>query len=80
MADENNNNIKKKCGGRGKAMFAYGVIQLGSSVISAIALASIAFSFSSLQKVSSVFNQCVMEIEANGESSTNAIRYCNGGK
>ena len=41
---------KKKCGGKGKAMFAYGIIQLGSSVVSAIALAAIAFSFCSLKK------------------------------
>ncbi len=79
MADENIQE-KKKCGGRGKAMFAYGFIQLGSNVISAIALAAIAFSFCSLKKEAKVFNECVEEIQASGKSSSNAVRFCNGGK
>ena len=29
---EENKTDKKKCGGKGKAMFAYGIIQLGSIV------------------------------------------------
>ena len=33
---------KQKCGGKGKAMFAYGLIQLSSNLVSAIALAAIA--------------------------------------
>ena len=47
---EENKKDKKKCGGKSKAMFAYGIIQLGSSVVSAIALAAIALSFYSLKK------------------------------
>ena len=71
---------KKKCGGKGKAMFAYGIIQLGSNVVSAVALAAIAFSLCSVKKDSQVFNECVEEIQANGKSASDAVRFCNGGK
>ena len=40
----------KKCVGRKKIMFAYGFIQLGSSLVSALALAAIAFGFCSVKK------------------------------
>jgi len=39
----------KKCSGK-NIMFAYGFIQLGSSFVSAIALAAIAFGFCSIKK------------------------------
>jgi len=42
----------KKCSGKKKIMFAYGFIQLGSSFVSAIALAAIAFGFCSVKKES----------------------------
>ena len=71
---------KKKCGGKGKAMFAYGLIQLGSNVVSAVALAAIAFSLCSVKQNSQVFNECVEEIQANGKSASDAVRFCNGGK
>ena len=77
---EENKTDKKKCGGKGKAMFAYGVIQLGSSVVSALALTAIALSFCSLKQESKVFNECVEEIQATGKSSSDAVRFCNGGK
>jgi len=73
------NKEKKKCGGKGKAMFAYGIIQLGSSVISAVALAAIALSFCSFKKETNVFNECVEEIKASGQSTSSAVRFCNGG-
>ena len=76
---EENKKDKKKCGGKGKAMFAYGIIQLGSSVVSAVALAAIALSFCSLKKESKVFNECVEEVQATGKSSSEAVRFCNGG-
>ena len=78
MTDENSNG-KKKCGGKGKAMFAYGIIQLSSSVISALALATIAFSFCSIKKEARIFNECVEEVQANGKSASKAVRFCNGG-
>ena len=71
---------KKKCGGKSKAMFAYGIIQLGSSVVSAVALAAIALSLCSVKQESKVFNECVEEIQVNGKSSSEAVRFCNGGK
>ena len=77
---EENKTDKKKCGGKGKAMFAYGIIQLGSSVVSALALTAIALSFCSLKQESKVFNECVEEIQATGKSSSDAVRFCNGGK
>ena len=76
---EENKTGKKKCGGKGKAMFAYGIIQLGSSVVSAVALAAIAFSLCSVKQESKVFNECVEEIQVNGKSSSEAVRFCNGG-
>ncbi len=69
----------KKCGGKKKIMFAYGFIQLGSSFVSAVALAAIAFGFCSLKKESKVFNNCVTEIVKNGSTNAEAVRYCNGG-
>ena len=69
----------KKCGGKKKIMFAYGIIQLGSSFVSAIALVAIAFGFCSVKKESKVFNSCVTEIIENGSTKAQAVRYCNGG-
>ncbi len=77
---EENKTDKKKCGTKGKAMFAYGIIQLGSSVVSAAALAAIALSFCSLKQESKLFNECVEEIQASGSSSSDAVSFCNGGK
>ena len=79
MTSENKSD-KKKCGNKSKAMFAYGIIQLGSSVISAVALAAIAFSLCTLKQESKVFNECVSEIQTNGTSSSDAVNFCNGGK
>tara|TARA_B100000945_G_scaffold207143_1_gene166703 strand:+ start:575 stop:814 length:240 start_codon:yes stop_codon:yes gene_type:complete len=79
MTDDNKTD-KKKCGGKGKAMFAYGIIQLGSNVISAVALAAIALGFCSLKQESKVFNECVEQIEKTGKSSSDAVHFCNGGK
>ena len=75
-----NKSVKKNCGSKSKAMFAYGVIQLGSNVVSAIALAAIALSLCSIKKESKVFNECVTEIQTNGTSSSDAVHFCNGGK
>ena len=75
MSDEN----EKKCSGKGKAMFAYGIIQLGSSVVSALALGAIALSFCSIKQEAKLFNECVEEIKENGQSSSSAVRFCNGG-
>ena len=69
----------KKCSGKKNIMFAYGFIQLGSNVVSAIALAAIAFGFCSVKKESRHFNNCVTEVIERGGSRSEAVRYCNGG-
>ena len=77
---EENKTDKKNCGGKSKAMFAYGIIQLSSSVVSAVALAAIALSFCSLKQESKLFKECVEEIQSTGKNSSDAVRFCNGGK
>ena len=79
MTDESNKD-KKKCSNKGKAMFAYGIIQLTSSVVSAFALAAIALSLCTVKKEAKVFNDCVEEVRTLGKSSSSAVRFCNGGK
>ena len=79
MTQENKTD-KKKCSAKGKAMYAYGIIKLGSNVVSAVALAAIAFSLCSVKQESKVFIECVKEIQANGQSASDAVRLCNGGK
>ena len=76
---EDNKKDTKKCSSKGKYMFAYGMIQLGSSVVSAVALVAIAFSLCSLKQESKVFNECVEEVKATGKSTSNAVSFCNGG-
>jgi len=69
----------KKCGGKSKAMLAYGVIQLGSTVVSAVALAAIAFGFCSVKKEAKFYNECVEEMKATGSPTADSVRFCNGG-
>ncbi len=79
MTSENSKE-KKKCRGKGSAMLAYGIIQLGSSVVCAVALTAIAWGFCSVRKEATVFNECIEELRANGKSSASAVHFCNGGK
>tara|TARA_B100000965_G_scaffold262410_1_gene221347 strand:- start:3744 stop:3983 length:240 start_codon:yes stop_codon:yes gene_type:complete len=79
MTNENTKD-KKKCGGKGRVMLTYGIVQLGSSLISAIALSVIALSVCSLNKEANAFNDCVEEIKATGKSQSSAVNFCNGGK
>ena len=77
---EENKMHKNKCGGKSKAMLAYGMIQLGSSLISAIALAAIALSFCSLKQESKVFNECLDEMQTTSKSFSYAVlRFFNSG-
>ena len=69
----------KKCSGKKNIMFAYGLIQLGSNFVSAIALAAIAFGFCSVRKESNLFNKCVAQFIEDGGTNSVAVRYCNGG-
>ena len=70
---------KKNCSGKGKAMLTYGILQLGSSLISAISLAIIALSLCSLKSESKNFNNCVEEKIEQSISIAGAVNYCNGG-
>ena len=72
-------NEKKSCNGKGKVMFVYGILQLGSSLISAISLALIALSLCSLKSESKNFNNCVEEKIEQSISISDSVNYCNGG-
>ena len=67
------------CKSRKNAMLAYGIIQLGSNVISAIALIIIGLGFCSLVKEAKLSNNCVEEIIESGSEIPDAVRFCNGG-
>ena len=69
----------KNCSNKNRAMFTYGVIQLGSSLISAISLAAIAISLCGLKSQTKLFINCVEASSNNLSSSAEAVRYCNGG-
>ena len=77
MSDDNQTN--QGCGGKKKAMLAYGIVQISATVVSAISLAAIALTLCPLKQQSSAFNGCVTEMIAQGESNEQAVRYCNGG-
>ena len=64
---------------RNQVMLTYGVIQLGSKVVSAVALLAIAIGFCSLKKESNFFNECVEEIKATGSPTADSVRFCTGG-
>ena len=74
------NKDKKKCGGKGKVMFAYGIVQLGSNVVSAVALTAIALNVCSFKKEATIFKECVEEMQESCKSASNAVNFCNGGK
>ena len=69
----------KKCSVRKNVIIVCSFVQLGSSLVSAIALAAISFGFYSVKKESKLFNSCVAEIIENGGTNSEAVRYCNGG-
>ncbi len=69
----------KKYFRKNKEMLAYGVIQLGSIVVSAVALVSIAIGFCALKKESNFFNECVEEMKATGSPTADSVRFCTGG-
>ena len=77
MSDDNQAN--QSCGGKKKAMLAYGLTQISATVVSAISLAAIAISLCPLKQQSTTFNGCVSEIIAQGQSNAQAVRHCNGG-
>ena len=70
---------QQQCGGKKKAMLAYGVIQISATVVSAISLAAIAVGLCAVKQESKLFNGCVETVVAEGRSNAEAVRYCNGG-
>ncbi|WP_392346475.1 hypothetical protein [Parasynechococcus sp.] len=80
MTEENaNKETSNKCGGKNKAMLAYGVIQISATVVSAISLAAIALGLCAVKQESKAFNDCVQEVIAEGKTNSTAVRFCNGG-
>ena len=80
MTEENaSKETSNQCGGRKKAMLAYGVIQISATVVSAISLAAIAFGLCAVKQESKAFNGCVQEVIAEGKTNAAAVRFCNGG-
>ena len=83
MTDENSSKEtsgnNKNCGGKKKAMLAYGVIQISATVLSAISLAAISLGFCAVKQESKAFNGCVEEVIAEGKTNAQAVRFCNGG-
>ena len=63
---------------RDKAMLAYGVIQLGSTIVSAVALIAIVLIFF-YKKESNFFNECVEEMKATDSPTADFVRFCSGG-
>ncbi len=77
MSEDTSN--QQQCGGKKKAMLAYGVIQISATVVSAISLAAIAVGLCAVKQESKLFNGCVETVVAEGRSNAEAVRYCNGG-
>ena len=77
MSEDTSN--QQQCGGKKKAMLAYGVIQISATVVSAISLAAIAVGLCAVKQESKLFNGCVETVVAQGRSNAEAVRYCNGG-
>tara|TARA_B100000575_G_C22638398_1_gene393635 strand:- start:205 stop:441 length:237 start_codon:yes stop_codon:yes gene_type:complete len=70
---------KTSCTGKGRAMVTYGILQLGSSLISAISLALIALNLCSIKSESKNFNNCVKERIEQSTTISGAVNFCNGG-
>jgi len=80
MSDENaNKGTSNHCGGKKKAMLAYGVIQISATIVSAISLAAIALGLCAVKQESKAFNGCVQEVIDEGKTNSAAVRFCNGG-
>ena len=63
MTEENaSKETSTQCGGKKKAMLAYGVIQISATVVSAISLAAIALGLCAVKQESKAFNGCVQEL------------------
>ena len=70
---------QQSCGGKKRAMLAYGLVQISATVVSAVSLAAIAVGLCAVKQESRLFNGCVETVVAEGRSQAEAVRYCNGG-
>ena len=61
-----------------KAMLSYGVIQLGSTIVSAVGLLAIVLNFFLLKKELNFFNECVEEMKATDSPTADSVRFCSG--
>jgi len=77
MPEETTN--QQSCGGKKRAMLAYGLVQISATVVSAVSLAAIAVGLCAVKQESRLFNGCVETVVAEGRSQAEAVRYCNGG-
>ena len=59
-------------------MLSYGVIQLGSTIVSAVGLLAIVLNFFLLKKESNFFNECVEEMKATDSPTADSVRFCSG--
>jgi hypothetical protein len=60
-------------------MLSYGVIHLGSLIVSAVALLAIVLYFFLLKKESNFFNECIEEMKATDSPIADSVRFCSGG-
>ena len=74
-----NTSGQQSCGGKKRAMLAYGLVQISATVVSAVSLAAIALGLCAVKQESRLFNGCVETVVAEGRSQAEAVRYCNGG-
>ena len=76
---KNEKKEKKNCSNKKGLMLTFGLITLSTRVLSALSIAAIALGFISIKKESKVFNECIEEIRDNGQKTSDAVRFCNGG-
>ena len=77
MSEDQKN--KNNCSNKKKFMFAYGFLQLGSGILSSLALITIAIGFCAVKNESKLHKQCVDDLILNGTNLSSAVNYCNGG-
>ena len=59
-------------------MLSYGVIQLGSTIVSAVGLLAIVLNFFLLKKELNFFNEFVEEMKATDSPTADSVRFCSG--
>ena len=64
MSEETTN--QQRCGGKKRAMLAYGLVQISATVVSAVSLAAIAVGLCAMKQESRLFNGCVETVVAEG--------------